>query len=109
MRQGQRTDLAEISAKSQGQVAELLNVSRDSVTGTLARDLRAGKPPERRQRERAIRLSDTGKNPERIERQRVNAGIWAALRDALTHLTALPLPGDVVSIAPTTATACGRK
>ena len=31
MRQGERTDLASIDAKSQGEVAELLNVSRSSV------------------------------------------------------------------------------
>lgn len=32
MRQGERTDLAEISARSQSAAADLLNVSRDSVT-----------------------------------------------------------------------------
>lgn len=41
----------------------------------------------------------SGKNPERIQRQQINAEIWGRVRDALVHLTSLPRPLEVMPIA----------
>jgi ParB-like chromosome segregation protein Spo0J len=122
---GTRTDLGEISPRSRTsqEAADLVNVNRATVVAakkvlrdgtaeeikaveagkaavsTIAKEIRAKKPPEERAARLNAPLSATGKNPERIERQRVHAQMWGALRDALSNLTGLPLPSDVVSIA----------
>lgn len=79
----------EIAAVESGEIA----------ASTVAKQIRKGIPKEQRKTKRAAPLSQTGKNPERIEKQRIKAEIWGRVRDALTHLTSLPLPTDVVSIA----------
>lgn len=110
-------------AVSAGESAELLNVSRQTVknaktvllkgapeevaavqrgeaaVGTLAKLIREGVPAPQRKKMRETPLAQAGKNPERIQRQQINAEIWSLLRDGLTHLTSLPLPADVVAIA----------
>lgn len=66
-----------------------------SVT-TIGRRIRAERP---KQQKRDEPLSQSGKNPERIQRQQINAEIWGRVRDALTHLTSLPMAADVAAIA----------
>lgn len=111
-----------IHATSRREAAELLNVSESSVTdaGTVLRDgtaeevsaieagaaaasttakqIRAKMPVEKRAKKRDEPLSQSGKNPERIQRQQMHADIWAKLSDAIIGLTALPVPRDVVAI-----------
>lgn len=114
-----------IPVPSQMEAAKLLNVSRDTVTearkvltagtaeeiakvdagaaavSTVASQIRGKAPKQARKKRRADPISQSGKNPERIQRLQVNAEIWGRIRDALTHLTSLPLPADAVSIART--------
>lgn len=102
--------------------AELLNVSRslvheaktvltqgtheeieaaekgEAAVGTLGRQIRASVPKTKRAKIREQSLSHAGKNPERIQRQQMQAEIWAKLSDALSGLSALPLPADVMEI-----------
>jgi len=116
----QRSDGA--IAPSQTEAATLLNVSRETVkrarivinegtpeeiaaveageasVSTIARDIRAKVPVSKRIAKRNGKLSDAGKNPERIENQRVNAEVWKRLRGALDDLTSLPLPADVAEL-----------
>lgn len=104
------------------EAAEMLNVSPRSVTSartvmrqgtpeeiklvedggasvnTIAKQIISKEPAEKRAQKRNAPLSQSGKNPERIQRQQINAEIWGRVRDALTHLTSLPIPGDVVAI-----------
>lgn len=79
----------EVAAVEQGQAA----------VSTIAKQIRAKQPPESRQKKRGEPQSQVGKNPERIQRQQINAEVWGRVRDALTHLTSLPIPTDVVAIA----------
>jgi len=112
-----------LSSISAGEAAHLLNVSEKSVFNaktvlregtaeereavergevavtTVAKQIRAKMSPERRAKKRTQSLSDTGKNPERIQRLQINGEIWGRVRDALTHLTSLPDPADVATIA----------
>jgi ParB-like chromosome segregation protein Spo0J len=104
---------------SSATAARLMNVSRDSVNcarkvlkagtadeikavesgaaspKTLARQLRSGLRQDHRARRRAQPISEKGRNPERIQNQRIESDIWRRLRDALDHLTNLPLPSEV--------------
>lgn len=104
------------------EAATLLNVSRDTVVSakkvlaaatpdeiaavergeasahTIADQIRKGQSPEKRKVRRDAPLSQTGKNPERLQRQQMNAELWARLSDALLGLTSLPLPSDVAEI-----------
>lgn len=77
---------------------EAIESGRASVSPT-AKQIRKRAPKKQPKKKKTAALSQTGKNPERIERRRINAEIWGHVRDALTHLTSLPLPADVVSIA----------
>lgn len=103
--------------------AELLNVSRASVqeaktvltrgtneeihavetgeaaVGTLGRQIRAMTPPQKRAKKRGEPISQTGKNPERIQRQQLHAEIWERLRETLANLTGLPLASEVATMA----------
>lgn len=115
---------AEISAPalSQGAASELMNVSIDTIQSaktvlakgtpeeikavqqgsaavtTIAKQIRANTLPAQRRKQAERSLSSVGKNPERIENQRINAEIWARLDEALSGLTHLPKPGEVVAI-----------
>lgn len=115
----QRRD-AEISALSQTEAATLLNVSRDLVTdarrvldegtaeeieaarsgvaavSSIAREIRKKTPVVERKKKRAEPLSQSGKNPERIQNMQIRAETWGHVKEALIHLTNLPLPADVV-------------
>lgn len=71
--------------------------SGNAAVSTVARQIR-GRPQKSRTKKNKEPMSQVGKNPERIQRLRVNAEIWGRIRDALTHLTSLPLPADVVAI-----------
>jgi ParB-like chromosome segregation protein Spo0J len=51
-----------------------------------------------RKKKNAEPVAARGKNPERIENQRVRGAIWSALKDALISLTSLPTIEDVVPI-----------
>lgn len=73
--------------------------SGNASVSTIARQIRKDESPERRAKRRDETLSQTGKNPERIQRQQINAEVWGRIRDALTHLTSLPQAADVVAIA----------
>ncbi len=114
---------ARIQAPSQKEAATLLNVSRSTVqeaktvldrgtpeeiaavlagtvsASTIGRQIRSGDGAARRKSKRDETLSHTGRNPERIQRAQINAEIWGRIRDALIHLTSLPLSADVVAIA----------
>lgn len=72
--------------------------SGDAGVKPIAEQIRAKVPAAKRAQRRAEPISQTGKNPERIQRQQINGEIWSRVRDALTNLTNLPLPSDVVSI-----------
>jgi hypothetical protein len=108
---------------SQKQAAELLNVSERTIrdarvvqaggtpeeiaavergevaVATIANQVRKGMSDEQRKKKRSEPISSVGKNPERIQKQQINAEIWGRVRDALTHLTSLPLPQDVAAVA----------
>lgn len=113
-------EIVGIPTISQTQAAAIVNVSRDSVlcaktvlrngtpeeikavqdgnaaVSTLADAIRKKIPASTR-----LRKSDpatVGKNPQRFENARINGEIWARTRDALDHLTSLPLPSDVAAI-----------
>ncbi len=112
---------AGIPAISQTDAAKLLGVSRDTVTAARAvltwgspeviAQIESGKARVgiiarvlRREQQNHAEIGQrmkTGKNPERIQRQRMNAEIWGRVRDALSHLTSLPLASDVVFIVRT--------
>lgn len=122
---GERTDLRQIGSRSLtvSEAADLLNVgqrtvgaartvlnegtpeeiaaadSGDAAVSTIAKQIHEGKPAGARKRNRSTPLSQAGKNPERIQRTKINAEIWGRIRDALTHLTSLPLPSEVATIA----------
>jgi len=102
--------------------AEMMNVSRHTVqnaktvlaegtpqeihsvqegkaaVSTIARQIRANASPTQRQKQAERSLGSIGKNPERLETQRLNAEMWQRLSDALEHLTNLPNPADVAVI-----------
>jgi hypothetical protein len=118
----ERADRIHPAGMSNQEAADLLNVGRASVieaktvisrgtpeeiaeveagevsVSTLGRQIRAGQAPEKRKIRRDAELSQTGKNPERIQRAQMNAELWARLSDALLGLTSLPLPSDVAEI-----------
>lgn len=71
----------------------------EAAVSTIARQIMAKRPPEERKKLRDEPLSQSGRNPERIQRQQINAEIWGRIRDALTHLTSLPQASDVAAIA----------
>lgn len=84
---------------AEGTPEEIAAVERGEVgVKTVADQIRKRIDPEERKRRRDAGMSQTGKNPERIQRQQINAEIWGRVRDAVTHLTSLPLPADVVAI-----------
>ncbi len=78
----------EIKAVEQGQAA----------VSTLAKEIRAKRPSDERKARRDASPSSVGNNPRRIENQRINAQVWAGVRDGLTALTSLPIPSEVVAI-----------
>lgn len=110
------------SSLTVGQTAKMLNVSRDTVyeakkvlregtieeieavrngavsVNTVAKKIRQSQPPQKRKANRQAPLAQSGKNPERIQRAQMQAAIWARVSEALTALTSLPLPADVVAI-----------
>lgn len=67
----------------------------------IASQIRADMPAEKRRKSREASISHVGKNPERIQRQQINAEIWGRVRDALGHLTNLPVASEVAVIART--------
>lgn len=78
----------EVKAVQEGRVA----------ASTIAKQIRANATPAQRQKRADSSLGSIGKNPQRIENQRINAEIWARLDAALDGLTNLPNPGEVVAI-----------
>lgn len=84
---------------SEGTAEEIRAVEKgDAAVSTIARDIRAKRPAGERKARRDVRPSQVGKNPQRIETQRINGQVWCHLRDGLTALTNLPIPSDVVAI-----------
>lgn len=85
-----------------GTPEELAAIQRgDLGVNRLADQIRAKSPAKERAKKRAEPMSQSGKNPERIQRQQLNAEIWGRIKDALIHLTSLPLPDDAAAIART--------
>jgi hypothetical protein len=100
------------------EAAKMLNVSRDSVVSARqilqhcspqeVQAVEEGRMSIRRAREsikvrdvtpiKKSKLKNGGKNPDRIERQRLRNHVWKNVRIALEALTSLPLPADVVPI-----------
>lgn len=78
--------------------------SGQASVSTIAEDIRRGAPPEQRGKNKPKKVRDRkseknkGKNPERIERMRIKAQVWAQVRDSLINLTSLPLPADAVAL-----------
>lgn len=119
MKEGVETSTPSVPA---ARAAEMLNVDRHTVfsakkvlnegtaeeiravehgtasVSTIAKEIRAKRPAADRKARRDAGQSHIGKNPERIENQRINAQVWGNVRDALNALTSLPLPVDVVAI-----------
>lgn len=119
---GARKNKACEQAMTSNKAAKLFNVGRDSVTfarkildegtpaeiaavqkgearvASLGRALRDKLPPKARRKAMGEAVSDRGRNPERIQKLRLNAEIWGRVREALTHLTSLPLAGEVAVI-----------
>jgi hypothetical protein len=117
--------VAGIPVTTRGEAAKLLNVHHTTVTdakkvltdgtteeieavkrgeaavSTIADQIRAKAPPEKRAKKRIEPMSQAGKNPERIQNQQINAEIWGRIRESLTHLTSLPLPAEAAAIART--------
>lgn len=71
----------------------------EASVSTVAQQISKGHSKEQRKKAREAPLSQTGKNPERIQRQQINAEVWGRIRDALTHLTSLPCAEDAARIA----------
>ena len=67
-----------------------------ATVDAVVQDVRKRSPRKQIKKEPRAQV---GKNPERIQRRQVNAEIWGRIRDALNHLTSLPLPADVAPIA----------
>lgn len=65
----------------------------------LTDEIKARLPPEAEKPKPKQDKRQSGKNPERIQRQQINAEIWGRVRDALVHLTSLPRPLEVMPIA----------
>lgn len=84
----------------EGTPEEIAKVSSGELAAsTIAKQIRKDSSPVRRAKRQTESLATTGRNPERIQRQQLNAEIWGRIRDALIHLTSLPLVTDVVAIA----------
>ncbi len=82
-----------------GTEEEILAVERGEIgVGPLAREIRRGVPSAVRAGNREASLAQTGKNPERIQRQQLNAKVYREVRDAVVNLSGLPRPADVVKI-----------
>lgn len=118
-----KREVVEIPTTTRGRAAELLNVHFTTVASakkvlqegtpeeisavesgkasvsTVAKQIRKGQSKEQRKKAREAPLSQTGKNPERIQRQQINAEVWGRIRDALIHLTSLPCVEDAARIA----------
>lgn len=75
------------AAVASGQIG--LRKAADQIRGTT-------KKPKKKKKN--AKLADTGKNPERIQRQREQAKIWARIKDPLIGLTSLPRAADVVAL-----------
>lgn len=119
---GDQGEVENQTSLSAGEAANLLSVSRDTVfnaktvlrggtpeeieaiqsgeaaVATIARQIRKQVPKEKRAKDRAEPIAQSGKNPERIQRQQMQAEIWAQLSEAILGLTALPAAADVVEI-----------
>lgn len=67
----------------------------DAAVSTTARRICARRPKAKK---KTGKLAQTGRNPERIQRQKLKSEIWGHVRGALAHLTSLPLPADVAKI-----------
>jgi hypothetical protein len=93
---GESTVIAAKAVYREGSPEEIKAVEGGvAAVSTTARKIIAKKPkPPKRES-----IRDAGKNPERIQRRQINAEIWGHVREALCHLTSLPLPSEVVAIA----------
>lgn len=67
-----------------------------AAVSTIARRIR--KEAKEGAPKKARKLSETGKNEQRIERQKFEASIWQTLSEALDGLASLPMATDVVAI-----------
>jgi hypothetical protein len=81
-----------VAAVERGEVA----VSR--AAAKVAGRAQTRKKPKATKPGTAVPLAQQGKNPERIQRMQLHAQIFGHVRDALMHLTSLPLPRDAVAI-----------
>lgn len=70
----------------------------EAAVHTIAKQIRKGDSPEKRKAKRDAPLSQSGRNPERIQRAQMEADIWAHVDGALSALTSLPLPADVAAV-----------
>lgn len=104
------------------QAAEMMNVHRETVkhaktvlasgtdeeikavqegkaaVSTIARQIRAEVSAINRKKAHEVELSQTGKNPERIHKAKLDAKIWEQLSEALNNISNLPLPDDVAQM-----------
>jgi 6-phosphofructokinase len=111
------------AAISSTQAAAMLNVNRHTVNharkvmsegtpeevkavqegkaavSTIAKQIRAEVSNIQRKKMREQELSQSGRNPERIQKMQMDAQVWAQLSDALNNLSMLPLPADVSLMA----------
>lgn len=84
----------------EGTPEEIEAVKNGSIgVKTVANQIRSRIPEDQRKQMRETGISIVGKNPQRLQTQAVQAELWRKFRQALEHLTELPLPTEIVSIA----------
>lgn len=82
---------------AQGLPEEIAAIERGAASASTVGDrIRLRIPDAEKQKRKA--LSQTGRNPERFQRQQMNAQMWAHVREGLIHLTSLPRVEDVVPV-----------
>ena len=89
-------------------IREAEKIDPGIVARTLNAAVAAGEEPTRTKVRRAVHeiardrkgagLADAGRNPERIAKQRLDARLWADLKEAITKLSGLPRPVDVAAV-----------
>ncbi len=89
-----------VLAKASPQELAAVQSGRVSVT-TVGRRLSTGQYAATRIREMETPKGQRGKNPERIQHQKIKADIYGKLRDALAGITSLPRTSDVMEIVRT--------
>jgi hypothetical protein len=78
---------------NEGTSEEIEAVTRgDAAVGTIAQKIRAKVPAPERKARRGASLAETGRNPERIQRQKINAEIWGRVR--ANHRNSIDTPSS---------------